>query len=61
MAAELADIYPDFAEKLADLLPRIVANDREIEYINNHALPSGAQRLSGANRKTFGQSEPYRF
>ena|ERR1700730_5592348 len=36
---------PAFAQKLAELLPRIVANDREIEYINGHALPSGAGRL----------------
>jgi hypothetical protein len=41
LAAELADIYPAFAQKLADLLPRIAANDGQIEYINTHALPSG--------------------
>ena len=45
LAAELAEIYPAFADKLADLLPRIAANDREIEYINGHARPSGAERL----------------
>jgi uncharacterized protein YhaN len=45
LAAELADIYPAFAHRLAELLPRIAASDREIEYINNHARPSGAQRL----------------
>jgi hypothetical protein len=45
LAAELADIYPGFARALGDLLPRIAANDREVEYINNHARPSGAQRL----------------
>jgi hypothetical protein len=45
LAAELAEIYPAFANNLADLLPRIAANDREIEYINGHALPSGAGRL----------------
>ena len=45
LAAELAEIYPAFANKLADLLPRIAANDREVEYINGHALPSGAGRL----------------
>jgi hypothetical protein len=45
LAAELAEIYPPFAHKLAELLPWIAANDREIEYINAHARPSGAERL----------------
>jgi hypothetical protein len=45
LAAELAAIYPAFANKLADLLPRIAANDRQVEYINGHALPLGAERL----------------
>lgn len=45
LAAELADIYPAFAHRLAQLLSRIASNDREIEYINNHARPSGAERL----------------
>jgi transposase len=45
LANELADLYPAFAQKLAELLPRIAANDREIEYINGYALPSGAERL----------------
>jgi len=43
--AELANIYPAFAQRLAELLPCIASNDREIEYINNHARPSGAERL----------------
>ena len=45
LAVELREFYPAFANKLADLLPRIVANDREVEYINDHARPSGAERL----------------
>jgi hypothetical protein len=45
LAKELADLYPAFAEKIAPLLERIAANDRMIEYINAHALPSGAKRL----------------
>jgi hypothetical protein len=45
LAAELADIYPAFAQKLAELLPRIAANEREIEYINGHALPRNGGRL----------------
>jgi hypothetical protein len=45
LAAELADIYPAFAERLAELLPRIVQSDREVESINARALPVGADRL----------------
>ena len=45
LADELADLYPAFAQKLSELLLRAVINDREIEYINNHALPKGADRL----------------
>jgi hypothetical protein len=45
LAAELADVYPAFAKKLAELLPRIAANDREVEYINAHALPGSARPL----------------
>jgi hypothetical protein len=45
LAAELADIYPTFTKKLAEFLPRIAANDREVEYINAHALPSSAKPL----------------
>jgi chromosome segregation ATPase len=45
LAAELADLYPGIEQKLRELLPRIAANDREIEYINNHKLPSDAERL----------------
>jgi hypothetical protein len=61
LVAELREIYPAFANKLADLLPRIAANDREVEYINGHALPSGAERLLVAeliarNLEGFGKS-----
>lgn len=44
LAAELRDLYPGFVEKLADLLTRIVENDRTVEYINSR-LPKGAGRL----------------
>ena len=37
--------YPGIAQKLRELLPRIAANDREVEYINAHALPSSGERL----------------
>lgn len=61
LAAELADIYPVFAQKLGELLPRIAANDREVEYLNNHALPHGERRLLVAelvarNLEGFGKS-----
>jgi hypothetical protein len=45
LAAELANIYPDIEQKLRELLPRMAANDREIEYINGHGLPSEGERL----------------
>ena len=45
LAAELRDIYPGIEQKLRELLPRIAENDREIEYINTHALPNGGKRL----------------
>jgi hypothetical protein len=45
LAAELADIYPGIEQKLCELLPRIAANDREIEYINSRALPSDGEHL----------------
>ena len=35
---------PAFAQRLAELLPCIAVNDREIEYINGHTLPSGGGR-----------------
>jgi hypothetical protein len=45
LAKEYADLYPTVAQKLAEVLSRIAANDREVDYINNHALPKGAPRL----------------
>jgi hypothetical protein len=53
LANELADLYPAFAQKLVELLARVVVNDREIEYINE-ALPSGADRLLVAELKARG-------
>jgi chromosome segregation ATPase len=44
LTAELTDIYPAFEQKLADLLPRIEANDWQIERINTR-LPDGAKHL----------------
>jgi hypothetical protein len=54
LAKELADVYPAFAQKLAELLARIAANDREIDRINTHALPRGADRLLIAELKARG-------
>ena len=53
LAKELADLYPGFAQKLVELLARVVINDREIDYINN-ALPRGADRLLVAELKARG-------
>ena len=39
LATKLADLYPAFAQKLAELLVRVVINDGEIDYINDHAPP----------------------
>ena len=53
LAKELADLYPAFAQKLVELLARVVINDREIDRINN-ALPRGADRLLVAELKARG-------
>ena len=55
LAKELADLYPSVAQKLVELLMRIVINDGEIDYIN-HALPRGADRLLVAELKARGLS-----
>ncbi len=48
LAAELAEVYPPLAEKLADLMARIVVNDAVIERINRKGLPDDATRLREA-------------
>jgi hypothetical protein len=45
LAAELADLYPACAQKLAELLARVAANDRHVNVINDYNLPKGAERL----------------
>jgi hypothetical protein len=50
LAAELKEVYPAFAVRLADLAARIDANDRETERINTRARPVGAEWLAGAER-----------
>jgi hypothetical protein len=54
LANELADLYPGFAQKLVELLSRVINNDGEIDYINDHALPKGADRLLVAELKARG-------
>jgi hypothetical protein len=56
LAAELANVYPGIEQKLRELLPRIAANDREVEYINAHALPSSGERLLEAELVARGLS-----
>ncbi len=48
LAAELKEMYPALAARLADLAARIDANDREVEKSNTRAKPNGAQWLAGA-------------
>jgi hypothetical protein len=45
LADELKSFYPDVAERLAELLARIVANYEVIERINAHGLPREHGRL----------------
>jgi hypothetical protein len=45
LAAEFAKVYPGVVQQLADIVARMAENDAEIERINAHAMPSGADRL----------------
>ena len=47
-AAELKASYPSIESRLGELIAKIGGNDREIEYINGQALPTGAERLRSA-------------
>jgi chromosome segregation ATPase len=47
LAAELAEVYPSLAEKLADLAARVAANDAAIERVNQK-LPDGKKWLANA-------------
>jgi len=47
LAAELAEVYPPLAAKLADLAARVAANDAEIERVNRK-LPGGAKWMPNA-------------
>jgi len=48
LAAELKASCPSMEGRLGELIAKIEANDREIEFVNGHALPSGAERLRSA-------------
>ena len=48
MAVELKEVYPALSARLADVVARIDANDREIEKVNTWARPDGAEGLAGA-------------
>jgi hypothetical protein len=48
LAAELKASYPSMETRLGELIAKIEANDREIEYINGQVLPTGAERLRSA-------------
>ena len=58
LAAELAEVYPPLAAKLADLAARVAANDAEIERVNQK-LPGGAKWMpKRRGRRRFGSSCP---
>jgi hypothetical protein len=48
LAAELKASYPSMESRLGELIAKIEANDREIEFVNGHGLPLGAERLRSA-------------
>jgi hypothetical protein len=48
LARELKAHYPTIEAQLGELIAKIEMNDRQIEYINSLALPTGAERLRSA-------------
>ena len=54
LAAELKDVYPAFETRIADLLARIEASDREIARINGQARPDEASMIDGAEQLARG-------
>jgi DNA repair exonuclease SbcCD ATPase subunit len=48
LAAELKAAYPSFEQRIAELITKIDANDREIDYLNSQLLPTDAERLRSA-------------
>jgi DNA repair exonuclease SbcCD ATPase subunit len=48
LAAELKATYPDIESKLGELIGKLEKNEREVDFINRHQLPTGAERLQSA-------------
>jgi hypothetical protein len=48
LAIQLKANYPGIENQLGQLITKIEANDREIEFVNAHGLPTGAERLRSA-------------
>jgi hypothetical protein len=48
LAAELAEVYRAVAEKLADIVSRIAANDARIAVVNRKSRPDGVASLVSA-------------
>jgi DNA repair exonuclease SbcCD ATPase subunit len=48
LAAELKASYPNIEALLGELIAKVEANDRELEFVNAQALPTGAERLRSA-------------
>jgi hypothetical protein len=56
LATELKELYPDVAERLANLLARIEKHDQRREHVNGRELPSGASSLQSAEAVARGLS-----
>jgi hypothetical protein len=54
LAEELARVYPPIVEKLAELVTRLAANDKQLEVANRHARPSGAEYVRTAEEVARG-------
>jgi Thiamine pyrophosphate enzyme, central domain len=48
LAAELRASYPNIEARLGELIAKIEASDRMVEFVNTHGLPTGAVRLRSA-------------
>ena len=57
LAKELADLYPAFAQKLAELLVRVVINDRESLHVVQNAICLGAKNNSSAAAMVAGTAD----
>ena len=56
LAAELKAIYPPIEAQFRDLMTRIDANDKEIEYINAHVLP---RECGASSRRRAGRARTH--